>query len=135
MKSLLAYAGHHRLENIQDLLVRSPFSSETIQARLTSRIALIYHAGGLIAGSSEIVPQAEIEYLCSRGFVAVLPNYRLVPQVSGRESFKDCEDAFDWAIGDLPGFSLKRIAWSSISGMWSDWATHRAERWCCISRA
>ena len=66
------------------------------------RAALIYHAGGLIAGSADIVPQTEIDYLCSHGFVAVLPNYRLVPQVSGRDAFRDCEDAFDWTVGTLP---------------------------------
>lgn len=49
-----------------------------------------------------MVPQSEVEYLCSRGFVVVLPNDRLVPQVSGRDAFKDCKDAFDWTIGTLP---------------------------------
>ena len=66
-------------------------------------VALIYHAGGLLAGSYEIVPKPHIDYLCSKGFVVVTPNYRLVPQVTGKQAFADCEEAFDWATGALPG--------------------------------
>lgn len=62
---------------------------------------LIYHAGGLVAGSSEIVPKPQIQYLCAKGFVVVLPNYRLIPQVTGKDAFADCEDAFEWTKKDL----------------------------------
>ncbi|KAK5112929.1 hypothetical protein LTR62_003751 [Meristemomyces frigidus] len=65
-------------------------------------IALIFHAGGLLVGGSTIVPKAQIKYLCNHGFVVVIPNYRLAPQVSGKRSFDDCEDACDWAIAHLP---------------------------------
>lgn len=70
--------------------------------QLTTLTALIYHAGGLIAGSADIVSPAQISHLCAHGFVAVLPNYRLVPHVSGRTAFQDAEDAFDWTVGSLP---------------------------------
>ncbi|KAK0950254.1 hypothetical protein LTR91_025807 [Friedmanniomyces endolithicus] len=65
-------------------------------------IALIYHGGGLMVGSSEMIPKPQTEYLCSKGFLIVAPNYRLVPQVSGREAFADAVQAYDWAISDLP---------------------------------
>lgn len=69
---------------------------------LTTESALVYHGGGLLVGSSEVIPLAQTEYLCSRNFVVVAPNYRLAPQVTGRRSVGDCEDAFDWAISTLP---------------------------------
>ncbi|KAK1811922.1 hypothetical protein LTR12_013709 [Friedmanniomyces endolithicus] len=65
-------------------------------------IALIYHGGGLIVGSSEMIPKTQTEYLCSKGFLVVAPNYRLVPQVSGKEAFADAVQAYDWATTDLP---------------------------------
>ncbi|TKA79783.1 hypothetical protein B0A55_03305 [Friedmanniomyces simplex] len=65
-------------------------------------IALIYHGGGLLVGSSEMIPKPQTEYLCSKGFVVVAPNYRLVPQVSGKEAFADAVHAYDWATTELP---------------------------------
>jgi acetyl esterase/lipase len=55
-----------------------------------------------MVGSSDIIPKPQIEYLCSKGFAVVIPNYRLAPQVSGEQSFRDCETAHDWAVADLP---------------------------------
>lgn len=55
-----------------------------------------------MVGSSEIIPKPQIEHLCSQGFVVVIPNYRLAPQVTGKEAFGDCEDAYEWAVTDLP---------------------------------
>ncbi|KAK0271396.1 hypothetical protein LTR35_013434 [Friedmanniomyces endolithicus] len=65
-------------------------------------IALIYHGGGVMVGSSEMIPKTQTEYLCSKGLLVVAPNYRLVPQVSGREAFADAVQAYDWATTDLP---------------------------------
>lgn len=62
----------------------------------------MYHAGGLVVGSSEIVNKAQLEYLCSKGAVVVIPNYRLSPQVTAKEAFKDCEEAHWWAMSSLP---------------------------------
>jgi acetyl esterase/lipase len=65
--------------------------------------ALVYHAGGLVSGSEAFVPQPQVDYLCSKGLVVVLPNYRLVPQATGKDAFADCEDAYEWATSNLPG--------------------------------
>ncbi|KAK0943579.1 hypothetical protein LTR48_002192 [Friedmanniomyces endolithicus] len=65
-------------------------------------IALIYHGGGLMVGSSEMIPKPQTEYRCSKGFLVVAPNYRLVPQVSGRQAFADAVYAYDWTTTDLP---------------------------------
>jgi acetyl esterase/lipase len=62
----------------------------------------VFHAGGLLVGSSEIIPRAQIDYLTKSGFVVVIPNYRLAPQVTGKEAFTDCEEAYDWAVNTLP---------------------------------
>jgi acetyl esterase/lipase len=55
-----------------------------------------------MVGSSDVVPKPQVQYLCDKGFAVVLPNYRLVPQVTGKQSFTDCETAYDWAVSKLP---------------------------------
>lgn len=63
--------------------------------------ALIYHGGGLMIGSSEIIPQAQINWLADHGFLVVIPNYRLSPQVTGSTSLSDGVEACDWAVSGL----------------------------------
>lgn len=55
-----------------------------------------------MVGSSEMVPHPQVKYLCDSGFAVVIPNYRLAPQVTAKEAFADCEEAYDWAAGTLP---------------------------------
>lgn len=62
---------------------------------------MIYHGGGLIIGSSEIIPQAQIDWLAKHGFLVVIPNYRLAPQVTGATCLADGVEAFDWASSGL----------------------------------
>jgi pimeloyl-ACP methyl ester carboxylesterase len=64
--------------------------------------ALIFHGGGFMAGSDAIIPNAQIKYLTERNFIVVIPNYRLAPQVSAKEAFDDCEEAYSWATTLLP---------------------------------
>lgn len=49
-----------------------------------------------------MVPVIQIEYLSKLGFVVLVPNYRLAPQVSAKIAFADCEEAYDWAVSSLP---------------------------------
>ncbi|KAK5132243.1 hypothetical protein LTR08_009231 [Meristemomyces frigidus] len=65
-------------------------------------IALVYHGGGLIVGSSEMIPHAQTAYLSAHNFLVVAPNYRLAPQATAAEAFADCEEAYDWATTALP---------------------------------
>lgn len=62
----------------------------------------MYHGGGLLVGTDEIIPKPQISYLADKGFVVVVPNYRLAPQVTAKEAFADCEDAYNWAVTALP---------------------------------
>lgn len=62
---------------------------------------LIYHGGGLLVGSSEIIPQAQIDWLADHDFIVVIPNYRLAPQVTGATSLSDGVEAHDWAASGL----------------------------------
>lgn len=65
---------------------------------------LVYHGGGLMVGSSEVVPQPQVDWFAKHGFVVVIPNYRLSPQVNGATSFADAVEAHDWAasrLGDI----------------------------------
>ncbi|KAK5124027.1 hypothetical protein LTR85_002224 [Meristemomyces frigidus] len=64
-------------------------------------IALVFHGGGLLVGSAEIIPKVQTDWLCDNGFVVVIPNYRLAPQVTAAEAFEDCEAAYDWSTTDL----------------------------------
>jgi acetyl esterase/lipase len=64
---------------------------------------LIYHGGGLMVGSSEMFPKAQINHLAAQNFGVVIPNYRLAPQVTAKEAFADCEEAYEWATKTLPG--------------------------------
>ncbi|OQO08993.1 hypothetical protein B0A48_05883 [Cryoendolithus antarcticus] len=64
-------------------------------------ILLVFHGGGLIVGSAGIIPKPQVEWLVNNGFLVVIPNYRLVPQVTGRVSYADCEEAYDWAVSTL----------------------------------
>ena len=63
-----------------------------------------------MVGSSEIIPKTQVEYLCSHGFLVVAPNYRLAPQVTAIEAFADCEEAYDWAVTQLPNAMAKAYA-------------------------
>ena len=52
-------------------------------------------------GSSEIIPQAQIDWLADHGFVVVITNYRLAPQVTGATSLSDGVAAHDWTTSGL----------------------------------
>jgi len=52
-------------------------------------------------GSSEIIPQSQIDWLTSRGLLVMIPNYRLAPQVNGATSLADSVEAYDWATSNL----------------------------------
>ena len=55
-------------------------------------------------GSSEMIPKVQIDYLAKHGFLVVIPNYRLAPQVTAKQAFADCEESYDWATKVLPQF-------------------------------
>ncbi|KAJ5724668.1 hypothetical protein N7493_006396 [Penicillium malachiteum] len=62
-------------------------------------IALILHGGGLVIGAKEIIPYARIRYLIRVGFLVVILNYRLCPQVSAFEGpITHSKDCLIWAI-------------------------------------
>ncbi|KAF2024982.1 alpha beta-hydrolase, partial [Setomelanomma holmii] len=66
-------------------------------------IALMFHAGGFVLGSSAMVPQSQISGLVERGFVVVVPEYRLCPQVSLYEGpMEDAKDVLTWCRDELP---------------------------------
>ncbi|KAH7089991.1 alpha beta-hydrolase [Paraphoma chrysanthemicola] len=66
-------------------------------------IALIFHAGGFVLGSSVMIPRSQISYLAQRGFVIVVPEYRLCPQVSLYEGpIQDAKDVLVWCREELP---------------------------------
>lgn len=54
------------------------------------------------------MPKAQIQYLVESGFVVVVPNYRLAPQITARQTLTVCEDAYDWAVGALPAMMQYR---------------------------
>jgi acetyl esterase/lipase len=67
-------------------------------------IALIFHAGGFVLGSTSLIPKSQITFLVSRGFVVVTPEYRLCPQVALYEGpVQDARDVLIWCQNDLAG--------------------------------
>jgi len=83
-----------------DIFARISWQRKT-QPSESKPIALIYHGGGLMIGSSDIIPQPQIDWLASHGFIVVIPNYRLAPQVNGATSLADSVEAYDWATSGL----------------------------------
>jgi acetyl esterase/lipase len=77
------------------------FSTASASSHANFYRALIYHSGGLLVGSSEIIPQPQIDWLAGHGFIVVIPNYRLAPQVTGSTSLADGVEAHDWAASRL----------------------------------
>lgn len=67
-------------------------------------LGIILHGGGLTVGSHSIIPASQISYLVSLGFVVVVPNYRLCPQVTAFDgAYVDTASALTWCKDDLPG--------------------------------
>ncbi|KAF2159452.1 hypothetical protein M409DRAFT_30070 [Zasmidium cellare ATCC 36951] len=77
------------------------WSSKTSGSSLRP-IALVFHAGGFMAGDAETTPKVQKEYLANRGFLVVVPEYRLLPQVTGKQIYQDAEDSYSWATEIIP---------------------------------
>ncbi|KAK6835465.1 hypothetical protein RU639_001737 [Aspergillus parasiticus] len=75
-----------------------------ISSKRSSPIAIIYHAGGFVKWSKDVVPKSEISALTELGFVVLVPNYRLCPQISVFNGpIADSRDCLVWAANELPG--------------------------------
>ena len=65
--------------------------------------ALMFHAGGFVLGSTDMIPKSQIASLVNKGFVVVTPEYRLCPQVSLYDGpIQDAKDVLKWCQEDLP---------------------------------
>lgn len=54
-------------------------------------------------GSTELIAKNQVDYLVSKGFVVVQPEYRLAPQLSLRDGpIQDAKDSYEWAREKLP---------------------------------
>lgn len=66
--------------------------------------AIIFHGGGFVQGSKAIVPRIQIEELGRLGFVVVIPNFRLCPQISVYDGpVTDAKDCLLWVQNSLAG--------------------------------
>ncbi|KAJ3039583.1 hypothetical protein HDV00_012040 [Rhizophlyctis rosea] len=71
-------------------------------------IALLFHGGGFIIGTHGFLPQSQVAYLVSLGFVVVSANYRLCPQVSVWDGpITDAKEAYRWCREVLPSLLEK----------------------------
>ncbi|KNG89194.1 hypothetical protein ANOM_002565 [Aspergillus nomiae NRRL 13137] len=65
---------------------------------------IIFHAGGFVKWSKEVVPKSEISTLTKLGFVVLTPNYRLCPQIPVYNGpITDSRDCLVWAANEFPG--------------------------------
>jgi hypothetical protein len=68
-----------------------------------SLTALMFHAGGFVLGSTDMIPKKQITFLVQTGFVVVTPEYRLCPQASLYDGpIQDAKDVLAWCQKDLP---------------------------------
>ncbi|KAJ5213040.1 hypothetical protein N7449_000209 [Penicillium cf. viridicatum] len=66
-------------------------------------IALYFHGGGYVVGSRGMLPNAHIEALNEKGFIAVSSDYRLSPTISVLDGpVNDAVAAYEWAQKELP---------------------------------
>jgi acetyl esterase/lipase len=69
----------------------------------------MFHAGGFVLGSTDMIPKSQIGYLVGKGFVVVTPEYRLCPQVSLYDGpIQDAKDVYRWCQEDLPALLKER---------------------------
>lgn len=69
---------------------------------------IIFHGGGFVQGSKDIIPRMQIASLCHMGFVAVVPNYRLCPQISLYDGpVTDSLDCLEWTASSMPAILRK----------------------------
>ncbi|KAJ4369617.1 hypothetical protein N0V83_005379 [Neocucurbitaria cava] len=72
-------------------------------------IALLFHAGGFVLGTTDMIPKNQIANLVARGFVVVTPEYRLCPQVSLSDGpIRDAKEVYQWTQSALPALLLSQ---------------------------
>lgn len=64
---------------------------------LTPLAVINIHGGAFMLGSSKMVNKDQIQDCLSRGWIVLVPNHRLCPQVDLLEGpMKDCRDLLAW---------------------------------------
>jgi hypothetical protein len=64
---------------------------------LIQYVVINIHGGAFMLGASEMVNQDQIEDCLDRGWIVVVPNHRLCPQVDLLEGpMQDCRDLLEW---------------------------------------
>ncbi|KAI8819753.1 Alpha/Beta hydrolase protein [Fimicolochytrium jonesii] len=88
---------------LADVHWKAKDSSDNIEEPVNGRpVAVVFHQGGFILGSKNLIPKAQIRSLTNLGFVVVVANYRLCPQVSVYDGpFEDAKDALEWIRNDV----------------------------------
>ncbi|KAI5891571.1 alpha/beta-hydrolase [Schizophyllum commune H4-8] len=67
-------------------------------------VLFFYYGGGFTAGSRQLPPPMDVgygflgAYFAARGFITVIPDYRLVPQAKYPDGGRDALDALLWAV-------------------------------------
>jgi acetyl esterase/lipase len=79
-------------------------------------VVMIHGGGWHIGGRYQMGLTRWAGYLASAGLAVVSIDYRLAPATSYPDSFRDCVDAIDWAVGhaDEIGADPRRV------GLWGD---------------
>ncbi|TGO47519.1 hypothetical protein BCON_0274g00070 [Botryotinia convoluta] len=67
-----------------------------------------FHGGFLVTGSAlytEWLPNWAIDLVVKNEAILVMPDYRLLPEASGREILEDVKDLWGWLASDVNGLS------------------------------
>ncbi|KAL1961767.1 hypothetical protein VTN77DRAFT_1054 [Rasamsonia byssochlamydoides] len=71
-------------------------------------IVLVFHRGGFVLGSKSIIPLPQLSALTKLGFLVVVPNYHLCPQIGVFDGpMTDLRDCLIWAVTELPALLEK----------------------------
>ncbi|KAJ3020212.1 hypothetical protein HKX48_001157 [Thoreauomyces humboldtii] len=85
-------------------------SKSTFDLSAPRPTAIVLHAGGFVVGDKDFIPRATVPHLVSLGFIVVVPNFRLCPQISVYDGpLQDSRDTLFWTRGALNGLFLNTV--------------------------
>ena len=97
-------------------------------------VLFFFYGGGFGSGARTLPAPADIvyanlgSYFAKKGFITIIPDYRLVPQVKFPESARDVKDAIQWVIRNPSQLCEGAVKEPNIEGMFllghSAGATH-----------
>jgi acetyl esterase/lipase len=71
-------------------------------------VVLFFHGGGYVGYDREHLPPHIVQSCLLRGWPLISPDYRKLPQVSGKDILSDGKAAYSFVVEKLLGYSYAR---------------------------